>query len=87
MIGYTFLVRSCWGTNYNHEIKHLMLTHIYEWVNTVYFTVGANNVRSRKAMGRIGGVLLTPEQEVERKVVAPGSVVFEIRKEDFRGLI
>lgn len=53
-----------------------MLSHIYQWVDTIYFTVGVNNVRSRIAMSRLGGVLLTPEQEVEKDVVTPGSVLF-----------
>ena len=59
-MGYTFFVRKCWGTGHNRETKHLMLSHIYQWVDTVYFTVGVNNVRSRIAMAKIGGTLLTP---------------------------
>jgi hypothetical protein len=76
MIGYTFLVRKCWGATYNREIKHLMLTHAYQSVDTAYFSVGINNMRSRLAMGKIGGVLLTPQQQLEKKVIVPGSVVF-----------
>jgi RimJ/RimL family protein N-acetyltransferase len=59
MIGYTFLIRKCWGSAYNREIKHLLLTHIYQWVDTVYFAVGENNTRSRNAMSKIGGILQT----------------------------
>jgi N-acetyltransferase len=62
MVGYTFLVRQCWKAAYNRETKHMLLNHIYQWVDTVYFAVGVNNIRSRTAMGRIGGVLLTPQQ-------------------------
>jgi RimJ/RimL family protein N-acetyltransferase len=58
MIGYTFLRRECWGSTYNKEIKHLMMTHIFQWVDTVLFSVGANNTRSRKAVANIGGKLL-----------------------------
>lgn len=57
-----------------------MMTHIYQWVNTIYLTVGVNNIRSQTAVTRIGGVLLTPQQELEKKVVTPGSVVFEFKK-------
>lgn len=64
MIGYTFLIKNCWGGAYNFETKHMLLEHIYQWVDTVYFTVGINNKRSRRAMEKIGGILLTPEQEV-----------------------
>jgi RimJ/RimL family protein N-acetyltransferase len=77
MIGYSFTSRNYWGGLYNREIKHLLLTHIYQWVDTAYFTVGAENVRSRKAMTKIGGVLLTREQINERKLdIAAESVLF-----------
>jgi len=76
MIGYTFLIRKCWGSLYNREIKHLMLTHAFLSINTVFLSVGENNIRSRTAVGRIGGVLLTPEQQIQKNVIVPGSVVF-----------
>lgn len=62
MIGYTFLVRKCWGTGHNKENKHLLLSHIFQWVDIVYLAAGVNNIRSRTAIGKIGGILLTPEQ-------------------------
>jgi len=55
------LTRDYWGEVANREIKHLMMSHIYQWVETIYFTVGVNNKRSRKATEKIGGQLLTPE--------------------------
>lgn len=66
MIGFSFTSRNYWGGIYNREIKHLLLTHIYQWADVVYFTVGAENFRSRKAMTKIGGILLTPEQHKEK---------------------
>jgi predicted acetyltransferase len=59
MIGYTFIARECWGSTYNREIKHLMMTHIYQWVDNIFFTVGQKNMRSRKAVEKIGGRLLS----------------------------
>ncbi len=56
-IGWTYLARSHWGGAYNAEIKALMLDHILAQVGTVVFTVGEGNVRSRRAMAKIGGVL------------------------------
>jgi hypothetical protein len=43
-----------------------LLTYIYQSLDIVYFTVGANNLRSRKAMTKIGGVLLTPQKIKEK---------------------
>ncbi len=55
-IGYTFLARSHWGGAANREMKTLMLDHIFKWAELVWFHVGHNNLRSRKAMAKIGGV-------------------------------
>jgi RimJ/RimL family protein N-acetyltransferase len=56
-IGWTFLARSHWGGLYNGEMKRLMLDHAFRFVDRVVFLVGPENVRSRKAMEKIGGVL------------------------------
>ncbi|MBB5711162.1 GNAT family N-acetyltransferase [Sphingomonas xinjiangensis] len=56
-IGYTFLAREHWGGAVNREVKQLMLGHIHRFVPTAIFVVGENNLRSRRAMDKIGGVL------------------------------
>jgi RimJ/RimL family protein N-acetyltransferase len=56
-IGWTFLARSHWGGRYNGEMKRLMVGHAFQFVDSVVFLVGPTNVRSQKAMERIGGVL------------------------------
>ncbi|NIJ21325.1 RimJ/RimL family protein N-acetyltransferase [Sphingomonas naasensis] len=84
-IGWTYIARACWGGTYNREIKRLMLDHIHRFVETATFMVGADNVRSRKAMEKIGGVLRPGvEQRVMAGVMMP-HVVYEIRREGFRG--
>ena len=55
-IGWTFLARSHWGGAYNREMKKLMLRHAFRFVNSVVFLVGPENVRSQKAMEKIGGI-------------------------------
>ena len=54
-IGWTFLARSYWGGIYNREMKQLMLRHAFKFVNRVIFSVGPRNLRSQKAMEKIGG--------------------------------
>ena len=55
-IGYTFLARSHWGGSANREMKQLMLAHAFATgFDRVWFHVGKNNMRSRKAMEKIGG--------------------------------
>src|SRR4029453_14390423 len=56
-IGWSFLARSHWGGAYNGEMKRLMLTHAFRFVESVVFLVGPANMRSRKAVEKIGGVL------------------------------
>jgi N-acetyltransferase len=53
-IGWTFLVRSVWGGAYNREMKSLMLTHAFQYFDSVRFNIGASNVRSRGAIEKIG---------------------------------
>jgi N-acetyltransferase len=53
-IGWTFLARPYWGGRYNGEVKHLMLQHAFKFIDTVFFLVGPNNRRSRRALEKIG---------------------------------
>ncbi|MGB7922685.1 MAG: GNAT family N-acetyltransferase [Pyrinomonadaceae bacterium] len=55
-IGWTFLARSHWGGHYNGEMKQLMLRHAFRFVSSVIFLVGTENVRSQRAVEKIGGV-------------------------------
>jgi RimJ/RimL family protein N-acetyltransferase len=55
-IGWTFLARKYWGGRYNAEMKQLMLDHAFKFVENVVFFVGENNIRSRKATEKIGGI-------------------------------
>ncbi len=55
-IGWTFLARSHWGGTYNREMKELMLRHAFKFVNSVIFLIGPKNLRSQKAVEKIGGI-------------------------------
>jgi RimJ/RimL family protein N-acetyltransferase len=55
-IGWTFLVRRCWGGVYNRELKDLMLDHAFRYVDNVVFLVAPENTRSRRAVEKIGAV-------------------------------
>ena len=84
-IGWTFLARDYWGGSYNREIKALMLDHAFRFVDTVVFWVGAANLRSRRAMEKIGGVLRDGTVTRKESGDAP-YVVYEIRRADWSGL-
>jgi N-acetyltransferase len=55
-IGWTFMARSHWGGRYNGEMKRLMLRHAFRFVSSVVFLVGVQNIRSQRAMEKIGGI-------------------------------
>lgn len=56
-IGTTWLLPEYWGTAVNLECKLLLLTYCFETLRTfrVQFKTDENNVRSRKAIEKIGG--------------------------------
>src|SRR4051812_23844234 len=77
-IGWTFLERQFWGGHYNGEMKRLMLAHAFTFVNRVIFVIGENNIRSRRAVERIGAVFAGPYETGDSR---PARVVYEIRRD------
>jgi len=57
-IGHTWYIPAVWGKVYNKECKLLLLRYVLETLgfNRVEFRVAHQNVRSQKAVARIGGV-------------------------------
>ena len=78
-IGWTFLARSYWGGKYNGELKQLMLDHAFRFVESVVFLIGPTNLRSQKAVEKIGGVLIERRHKmIQGKPVE--NVVYQIKK-------
>ena len=84
-IGWTFLARVYWGGVWNREIKRLMLDHVHQYVGGAVFVVGENNLRSRRAMEKIGGVLQEGRIERGNGQMLPGYAYYLIRRGGFRG--
>lgn len=57
-IGYTFLTRAYWGGTANQEIKAILLNHAFGFtgVERVVFHIATSNVRSQKAIEKIGAL-------------------------------
>lgn len=53
-IGFTFLEQACWGKGVNTEMKALMLNHIFTYADSVWFHVAAENLRSIRAVEKLG---------------------------------
>jgi RimJ/RimL family protein N-acetyltransferase len=79
-IGWTFLARRYWGGTYNHELKRLMLRHAFGYVKDVVFLVGLQNLRSQRAMEKIGGVPAgtrldgTGQERLVYRITSPGTL-------------
>lgn len=63
LIGYTFMGRKFWGKGINASVKKLLLDYAFQFVDKVYFHVGATNFRSQKAIEKLGAIKVA-EQEV-----------------------
>jgi RimJ/RimL family protein N-acetyltransferase len=74
-IGWTFLTRHYWGGTYNRELKQLMVGHALKYVDNVLFFVGPQNMRSRKAVEKLGAVY-----EDTRTRFGGESVVYRLTK-------
>jgi len=79
-IGWSFLARPYWGGKYNGEIKRLMLDHAFRFVDSVVFLIGPTNLRSQKALEKIGGVKTDRRTQVEIEGRTIEHVVFQIKK-------
>jgi len=79
-VGWTFLARSCWGGRTNGEMKRLMLRHAFRFVERVIFIIGPKNLRSQKAVEKIGGVYAGTRVEPSGREV----VVYEITADTCR---
>ena len=62
-IGYTFYGTQSWGKGINLAVKALLLDYLFQFVDVVRFHIGAGNVRSQIAIGRLGAAKVA-EQEV-----------------------
>ncbi len=78
-IGWTFLARRYWGGTYNREMKRLMLEHAFKTVERVVFMIGAQNLRSRRAVEKIGGVHVGSDTDAKGRQ----RVVYELTRQAF----
>jgi RimJ/RimL family protein N-acetyltransferase len=79
-IGWTFLARSHWGGKYNGELKRLMLDHAFRFVESVVFLIGPTNIRSQKAVEKIGAVMIGRRKRTNAQGQTAESVVYQIKK-------
>lgn len=79
-IGYTFYSTKFWGSKLNPQVKKLMLDYIFQFVDKVNFHVGKDNIRSQKAMEKLGAKKVDEVNVAYFGEPEKLNVVFEITK-------
>ena len=74
-IGFTFIVREYWGTTINYQVKDMMISHAFRFLDKIYFDIGENNIRSIKAVEKLGAIFFSADHK--------GIVVYKLNKIDF----
>lgn len=82
-IGYTFYGTNSWGKGINQQIKTLMLNYIFQFVDKVHFHVGKVNIRSQKAMEKLGGIKTDEVVMAYYGEEDAVNIIYEIKKENW----
>jgi RimJ/RimL family protein N-acetyltransferase len=82
-IGYTFLARQYWGGRYNKSSKKLIIDYAFQFVDKIYFHIGATNVRSQLATTRNGAIKIR-EFDSEQNGIKTTSFEYQIEKKNWK---
>lgn len=80
-IGWSFLGSEYWGGTYNWEVKKLMMTYAFGFVENVVFYIDEANFRSQKAVEKIGGRRLVESENRKLLSTNANNVTYIIKKE------
>jgi len=82
-IGWTFLARDRWGGRANAAMKRLMIGHALGHFDRVIFLIGEDNIRSRRAIEKIGARLTDRIDEMVMGDAIVRHVIYSIDPADF----
>jgi N-acetyltransferase len=82
-IGWTFIARKLWGGHFNAAVKNLMLQHAFKHFEIVLFYIDKNNLRSQKAIEKIGGIKIESIYGIELTRRSPNNLIYAIDKNAF----
>ncbi|MNY26307.1 hypothetical protein D3C86_1601480 [compost metagenome] len=85
-IGYTFVGRKFWGQGYNPSFKKLMIDYAFQFVDQVMFHIGAHNIRSQMAIGRLNAVKVGEVEVAYYGEVSKMNFVYRISKAGWSGI-
>lgn len=82
-IGWSFLSRNYWGGRYNKSMKKLMIEYAFRFVEDIIFYIGKDNIRSQKAVEKIGGRRITETHSKHLVKVSKTDGTYRINKSDW----
>ncbi|MCD0472471.1 GNAT family N-acetyltransferase [Flavobacterium sp. JAS] len=89
-IGVTWIMKEYWGTTVNLECKLLLLNYCFETLksNRVQFRAKDNNLRSRKAIEKIGGVFegILRKDKIEPNGIPRNTAFYSILDNDWENV-
>src|SRR5438552_5245863 len=83
-IGWTFLAREYWGGYYNQSMKHLMIEWAFNFVENILFYIHEENIRSQKAVEKIGAGRITSLEDKVLEIRSNASVIYNINKKSWK---
>lgn len=83
-IGWSFLARAYWGGEYNRAAKKLMIEHAFTVTEDVVFQIALQNIRSQKAVEKLGGTRITGPKYAYLTKQAPTYCTYRINKRNWK---
>jgi N-acetyltransferase len=83
-LGWTFLAREYWGGYYNQAMKTLLMDYAFQFVDNILFYIGEENLRSQKAIEKIGGKRITELSGVTLEGRPNAQVIYCIDKQSWK---
>jgi N-acetyltransferase len=80
-IGWTFLARRFWGGPYNKSMKLLLMDYAFNFVANIVFCIDENNIRSRRAVEKLGGERITELEDKILETRKKTTVIYKINKQ------
>lgn len=84
-IGWSFLSREFWGGEYNKAVKSLLIDHALDFYDDIIFYIDKNNIRSQKAVGKIGGEKLPADSKYMINRRNADYLAYIINKQNWKG--
>jgi len=83
-IGFTFIGRKFWGGLYNKSNKKLLIDYAFQHVDSVLFHIGTDNIRSQKAVGKLGAIKVGEVNVISNVALNMPHFEYELKVENYK---